>query len=134
MQADLVLFNGNIHTMHATRPTARAVAIAGNRVLATGDDAEVRALLPPGGLAIDLQGRTVVPGFIDAHIHFLSYGLSLRQIDLAEVPTLADAQGRVAERAATTPPGGWLTGRRLGSLPLGRRPLSHPPRSGHRQP
>ncbi|RME50888.1 MAG: amidohydrolase, partial [Caldilineae bacterium] len=56
-------------------------------------------------------GRTVTPGFVDAHIHFLSYGLSLQEIDLAAVPTLAEAVERVRQRAAATPPGRWLTGR-----------------------
>lgn len=111
MHADRVYFNGKIHTMDEARPVVHAVAIAGNQIIATGGDDEMRALLAPGGQAVDLHGRTVVPGFTDAHLHFLSYGLSLRQIDLAEVPTLAEAQQRVAARAAATPAGHWLTGR-----------------------
>ena len=111
MQADVVLYNGDVHTMDAATPRARAIAIAGNRVLAVGSDAEIRALLAPGGRAVDLLGRTVVPGFTDAHLHFMSYGLSLKQIDLAQVPTLEEALARVAARAATTPAGQWLLGR-----------------------
>lgn len=111
MQADLVLYNGDIHTMDAATPRAQAMAIAGNRVLAVGSDAEIRALLAPKGEAIDLQGHTVVPGFTDAHTHFVSYGLSLKEIDLAEVPALEEALGRVAARAAQIPAGRWLTGR-----------------------
>jgi predicted amidohydrolase YtcJ len=111
MQANVVLYNGNIHTIDAASPHARAIAIAGNRVLAVGDDAEMRATLASGGKAIDLRGRTVVPGFTDAHLHFMSYGLSLKQIDLMEVPTLREALARVATRAETTPAGHWLVGR-----------------------
>jgi predicted amidohydrolase YtcJ len=111
MQADLVLFNGDIHTMDAAAPRARAIAISGNKVLATGSDDEMRALLTPEGKAIDLNGRTVTPGFTDSHLHFMSYGLSLLQIDLAEVPTLEEALARVAAKAETTPAGQWLTGR-----------------------
>ncbi len=111
MQADLVLYNGDIHTMDQQVPRARALAVAGNRVLATGDDAAMRGLLGPGGRAQDLAGRTVLPGLIDSHLHFLSYGLSLRQIDLAGVPSLVSALARVAERAAVTAPGIWLQGR-----------------------
>jgi len=111
MLATMVLYNGKVHTMDGAAPQVQAVAIAGNRVLAVGDDAEMRALLAPGGRAIDLGGRTVVPGFIDAHLHFMSYGLSLKQIDLAEVPTLDEALARVAVRAGTTPEGHWLKGR-----------------------
>jgi len=108
MQADLVLYNGDIHTMDAATPRAQAVAIAGNRVLAVGSDAKV---LSPKGEGVNLRGRTVVPGFTDSHLHFMSYGLSLKQIDLAKVPTLEEALARVAARAQTTPAGQWLTGR-----------------------
>jgi len=108
--ADLVLFNGDIHTMDASKPSAHAIAIAGNRVLAVGMDAEMQALLTPKGEKVDLQGRTVVPGFTDAHLHFLTYCLSLKQIDLADVPTLQGALARVATRAAETPAGHWLRG------------------------
>ena len=111
MQADLVLFNGNIHTMDAATPQARAIAIMGNRVLAVGDDDAMQALLAPEGKAIDLGGRTVVPGFTDSHLHFMSYGLSLMEIDLMAVPTLEEALDRVAAKAETTPKGQWLTGR-----------------------
>lgn len=110
MQANLILYNGDIHTMDAAAPRAQAIAIIGNRVLAVGSDADVRALLAPEGRAIDLRGRTVVPGFTDAHLHFMSYGLALKQIDLAQIPTLDEALARVAARAQTTPPGRWLVG------------------------
>ena len=111
MQADLALFNGNIHTMDPGRPRVSAAAIAGDRFLATGSDSEMRSLLAPGGREVDLRGATVVPGFIDAHIHFLSYGLSLREIDLSGAATLSLALERVGRRAADTPTGQWLTGR-----------------------
>jgi predicted amidohydrolase YtcJ len=110
LQADQLFFNGNIHTLDEARPHVTAVAVAGNRIIATGD-AGLSELLRPGGQMVDLRGRTVVPGFTDAHLHFLSYGLSLREIELAEAPTLAEAQRRVQARAAATPAGHWLTGR-----------------------
>jgi len=110
MQANLALYNGEIHTMDRDRPRARAIALLGNRVLAVGSDAEIRVLLAPSGRAIDLGGRTVVPGFTDSHLHFMTYGLGLRQIDLAGVPSLEEALARVAARAAETPAGQWLRG------------------------
>ena len=79
--------------------------------LAVGSDTEMRALLSPGGREVNLGGATVVPGFIDAHIHFLSYGLSLKEIDLSGAPTLSSALERVGERVVDTPAGQWLTGR-----------------------
>ncbi len=111
MSADLVLTNGNIHTMDAALPRVEAVAIAGEQIIGIGNSEAMRALLADGGRAIDLDGCTVTPGFIDAHLHFLSYGLSLAEIDLMNVPSLATAQERVAARAAEAPAGQWLTGR-----------------------
>ena len=110
MRANLVLYNGVIYTMDRSLPRAPAVAIAGNRVLALGDDEAMRELLAPRGEAVDLEGRAVVPGFVDSHIHFVEYALRLRRIDLTEVPTLDEALARVAVRAAQTPPGEWLLG------------------------
>ncbi|MCB0066865.1 MAG: amidohydrolase family protein, partial [Caldilineaceae bacterium] len=110
MQPTLLLVNGNIHTMERLLPRASALAIAGAQILAVGGD-ELAALAGRTTRVIDLHGLTVVPGLIDAHLHFLSYGLSLREIDLMNVPSRAAALERIAARAAVTPAGHWLTGR-----------------------
>nr|HRJ43556.1 amidohydrolase family protein [Caldilineaceae bacterium] len=92
MDAELLLINGNFHTMDPARPRASAVAIRGDRFVAVGDSEELREEFSGAGV-IDLGGETVVPGFIDAHIHFLAYCLSLGEIDLvkhAEGRYLAD--------------------------------------------
>jgi predicted amidohydrolase YtcJ len=111
VEADLVLYNGNVHTMDSATPRAQAIAIAGNRVMAVGSDGAMQGLLASNGKTVDLRGRTVVPGFTDSHLHFMSYGLSLMEINLTEVPTLEEALARVAARAEATPAGQWLTGR-----------------------
>jgi len=110
MQADLVLYNGRIYTMDRTSPHAQAVAIAGNRIAAVGDDDQIKSLLAPGGEAIDLGGRTVIPGLTDCHIHFVEYALRLGRIDLSGIASRAEALRRVAERARTARPGEWLLG------------------------
>ena len=111
MKADLILVNGAVHTMDKAEPRAEAIAIAGNRVFAVGSNDEIRDLKAPGCRMVDLCGGTVVPGFTDADLHFLAYGISLREIDLAGVATLDEALARVAVRAAETPSGQWLHGR-----------------------
>jgi predicted amidohydrolase YtcJ len=68
--ADLILFGGPILTMEAEHPRAETIAIAQGRILAVGDQSEVMALAGPHTKTIDLQGRTLLPGFIDAHGHF----------------------------------------------------------------
>ena len=105
MSAQSIFINGNIHTMDARTPHAEAVAVRDDRILAVGSNQAMRDLLAPGGRVVDLGGRTVVPGLIDAHLHFLAYGLSLGEIDLINVPTLAAALDRVAVHAAATPAG-----------------------------
>lgn len=68
---DLIFHNGNLRTMDDARPSAQAIAVSGDRILAVGSDAEVLALAGPQTAVIDLQGRTVTPGFIDSHTHRL---------------------------------------------------------------
>jgi predicted amidohydrolase YtcJ len=110
MQADLVLYNGKIYTMDQARPHAQAMAIVGNRIAAVGDDAQIRGLQAPGGEAIDLGRRTVIPGLTDCHIHFVEYALLLTRIDLLGIVSRAEALRLVAERAQTARPGEWLLG------------------------
>jgi predicted amidohydrolase YtcJ len=112
MQADLLLLNGRVYTMDVDQPRAQAVAIKGNRILAVGTDADVRPLLRPGGQAVNLAGRTVIPGLTDAHVHFGWYSLAVHQgrIDLDNVPSKAEALSRVAERADSLPAGSWIRG------------------------
>lgn len=111
MYADLILKNGRIYTMDRQLPRAEAVALRGDRILAVGSSAAMEGLAGAGTRQTDLAGRTVVPGFIDAHLHFLSYGRSLREIDLIDVPSRDAALAQVAADAARTPAGQWLTGR-----------------------
>ncbi|MCA9973173.1 MAG: amidohydrolase, partial [Anaerolineales bacterium] len=113
MAATMVLVNGRIHTMNPQQPTATAVAVQGGRILAVGADEAMRALLGAGGALVDLQGRGVTPGLMDAHVHFQWYSLNLQHIDLFEVPSLAEAQQRVRAYLAQRAGGaaGWLQGR-----------------------
>ena len=112
MNADLLLFNGRVYTMDAGRPHAQAVAIAGNRILAVGRDADLRPVLRSGGQAVDLGGRIVIPGLVDAHVHFGWYSIAIHQgrVDLDNVPTATEALVRVAEHTRTKPPGQWIQG------------------------
>jgi predicted amidohydrolase YtcJ len=112
MRANLFFYNGSVHTMDAGQPLGQAVAITGNRILAVGSDAELRPLLRPGAPAVDLGGRVVIPGLIDAHVHFgwFSIGIYQKRVDLDNVPTKAEALARVAQAAAAREPGEWIQG------------------------
>jgi predicted amidohydrolase YtcJ len=108
---DTLLLNGRIRTLDPAQPIVTALALRGERVLAAGTDDEMRALLPdlPPAQVVNLEGRSVLPGLIDAHLHFDWYSRGLNSVD-AETPTLAECQARVAARAAQTPLGEWVTG------------------------
>jgi hypothetical protein len=113
MTATLVLTNGHITTMEPARPRATAIALRGDRILALGGDDEMRALLGPGGEWIDLKGRGVTPGLVDAHVHFQHYALSLQRVDLDNASSTAEVLARVAgflNRPGGSPDG-WLQGR-----------------------
>jgi predicted amidohydrolase YtcJ len=107
---ELILYNGAIHTMDPANPEAQAVAIAGGRFLAVGTNAEINNLSSPGVKRTDLGGKTVFPGFIDAHLHTASSGLNhLRNVD-CNLPSVAAIVKAIRERAAKTPPGQWVLG------------------------
>jgi predicted amidohydrolase YtcJ len=107
--ADLVLVNGKIHTMDRELPQATAVAVRGDRVLCVGCDDEVEGLLRSGGKAIDLKGQCVVPGMIDAHLHFESFSLGMRRID-AETGSVEELLERVGKRVAEQEKESWILG------------------------
>ncbi|MFN0069947.1 MAG: amidohydrolase [Chloroflexota bacterium] len=108
--ADLVLVNGEIHTVDAGDSIVESIAIGNGRVLATGSSTEMRALGANGAQFVDLNGRTVLPGFIDAHVHLGAFGTNMLGID-CKAPGMQsiDAIKRaIRERARTVPPGTWI--------------------------
>jgi predicted amidohydrolase YtcJ len=100
---DLLLLNGNIHTLNAARPRARSIACSDGKIESLDET-------PPAKRVIDLNGKTVVPGFIDAHVHLLAVGRRMREVDLTGAGDFGEVVRRVAERAAQTPAGAWITG------------------------
>ena len=105
---DVVLYNANVITVDPARPRAQAIAIWRDRITAVGSNAEVRALANAATRRIDIGGRTIVPGFIDAHSHPAVAGrLHLRYVD-ADLRSIAAIQAAIRERAARTPKGEWV--------------------------
>lgn len=108
--ADRILYNGAIITLDDRQPRASAVAIAGGCVVACGSDDDMLALASAGTRRENLNGRCVIPGLIDAHLHWQATTEVLNQIQLFDLPDKAAAVGRVTERALRTPPGEWIRG------------------------
>jgi predicted amidohydrolase YtcJ len=103
----VILENGTIRTMAASLPTARALAIAGDRIVG-GVGTHESAL--PSPERVDLRGRCVLPGFTDSHVHFPTWALAQRQVRLEGCGSLADALARVRSHLAAERPNGWLIG------------------------
>jgi predicted amidohydrolase YtcJ len=107
---DLILYNANILTVDPAQPRAQAVAIAAGRFVAVGSNEDIRGMSKPGTRQVDIGGKTVVPGFIDAHTHPSYAGIRhLRWVD-CDLRSIADIQSAVRARAAKTPPGDWVIG------------------------
>ena len=106
--AEIILFNGAVATRDARRPSA--VAVGRGRILAVGADDPIQALAGPHTSRIDLNGRLVVPGFIDTHIHFHEWAMQRRGVKLDDVTRLEELLERVSQAAGRVPPGQWILG------------------------
>jgi len=108
--ADLVVINANIHTMDAKRTIAKNMAVANGKIIAIGSDADIRPLLGPNTRVIDAKGKLVLPGFNDAHVHFLGTGAQLSSVDLRDAKTPQEFVQRLKDFAAKQPKGRWILG------------------------
>ena len=107
--ADLVLLNGKIATLAARDDIQQAVAIRDGKVLAVGPTDEIRKRAAPNATIVDLDGRTVIPGLIDSHMHAVRAGLFFgREVNWTGVKSIPEAMARIAARARATPPGQWI--------------------------
>ena len=107
---ETIIVNATVRTMDPARPTAEAIAILGNRLVAIGTSAEVSKLAGPSTRIIDAKKRLVLPGFNDAHVHFLSGGFQLSSVDLRDANTPQEFAERIRQFAAKVPAGRWITG------------------------
>lgn len=142
--ADLVVVNGTVLTQDDTLPSAEALAVKGGRFVAVGSNDEISTLVAQGRTeVIDAAGMTVLPGFIDAHSHPSSAGLSELKNVNTNLGSITRIQRALRERASRTPPGEWIVGfmyddtKQQEGRPLNRRDLDeaipdHPVMVNHR--
>lgn len=105
----LAVVNAHIWTGDAQRPWADALAVSDDRITVVGSSAEIRKLAPSTARIIDANGAMVVPGFTDAHVHFLEGGFGLSSVKLRDAKTPQEFAARIKAFAATVPPGTWIT-------------------------
>jgi predicted amidohydrolase YtcJ len=107
----LVLVNGRVSTARPGEPPfSGGVAIVGDRIVAVGGDSAVRVMAPPDAQQIDVEGRTILPGFVDPHNHLAFTGAELASVDVRYpgVASIADLVARIADAAERTPDGTWI--------------------------
>ncbi|GAB4451937.1 MAG: amidohydrolase [Armatimonadaceae bacterium] len=111
LYADLIAVHGNLMTLDGRKPRAEALAVRDEKLVFVGESAGAEALAGPQTVCVDLAGKTVVPGFIDSHLHLVWFGTGLlRHADLLGASSVDDVLARMADHAAQFD-GEWLQGR-----------------------
>ena len=108
--ADTIVTHAKIWTGDAARPAAEALAIIGDRIVAVGSAAEIEVWRGSSTKVIEAGGRRVVPGFNDAHVHFVDSGRQLDNVNLKDAATPQEFARRIGEQAGRMAPGEWITG------------------------
>ncbi|MGW6382497.1 amidohydrolase [Peribacillus butanolivorans] len=110
MQADIVFINGEVITVDQKNKVVEAVAVKGNRISAVGSNREVKGFIGEKTKVIDLQGKTLLPGFIDSHIHLILYGVNQLAVSCKDehIKSIEDLLNDLKEKASTIPKGEWI--------------------------
>lgn len=108
--ASLVIVNANIRTLDSKQPRGEALAAADGRIVAVGTNEEMRKLINAGTEVIDAEGRLVLPGFNDSHVHFTAIGNQFSHLDLRQVRSHEQIITRIREYVAILPRGRWIIG------------------------
>lgn len=107
---DLILLNANIHTMNPQLPKAEAVAVRDSRIIAVGKNPDVENLCGKDTLVINLEGKTVIPGLIDSHTHFLSFAYGLARVNLHGITSVERLITTIKSFCRRLRPDDWLLG------------------------
>ncbi|MGQ9545408.1 MAG: amidohydrolase [Candidatus Bathycorpusculaceae bacterium] len=112
LEATLVILNGNVITLNSEQPKAEAVAIHNGRIVAVDSDIEIRKFIGKKTRVIDAGGKTIVPGFVDCHVHMTNFGRSLQTIDLRNANSISEMKEKLREYAEINPEKSWILGGR----------------------
>ena len=109
--ADLVIWGGTIYTVDETQPVVEAVAVTGDRITFAGSRSEAERFIGKQTQVIELDGKTMTPGFIEGHGHFMGVGYNTLNLDLMYIRSYDELIEKVKEAAARAQPGEWILGR-----------------------
>jgi len=110
IEPSLIIVNANVHTMDLAQPAAQAIAVIGKQIVAVGSDSEIRKLAGAQTRIIDANKQLMLPGFNDAHVHFMSGGFQLASVDLRDANSPEEFAERIRRFAEKLPAGRWITG------------------------
>ncbi len=113
--AEFVLLNGKVFTVSDQNPWVQAVAVKSGKIITLGPNEEIKKWIGPSTLVLDVQGKLVIPGFIDAHCHFASGGRSLSMLRLTNARSIREIQEMIAAKISEVPEGTPVRG--IGSFP-----------------
>lgn len=111
--ADLIIINANIRTMDKANPRAEAVAVEDGRIVAVGTTKTIQQFADKNTKVIDADGKLVLPGFNDAHVHFMAIGNLFSSADMSEARTADDVIAKLKHFARFLPKGRWILGSKL---------------------
>jgi hypothetical protein len=112
LNAKLAILNANVMTLDSKQPKAEAVAIQNGKIIAVGSNEEIRKYIGKETKVIDAKNRTVVPGFVDCHVHMTGFGWSLQTLDLRNVNSIKEMQQKLQEYAEKNSEKSWILGGR----------------------
>ena len=110
--AALIVTNAAVYTVDKQKPKAEAVAVIGDQIVAVGSRSDIDLWRGPQTKVIDAGGKLLLPGFNDAHVHFIQGGAQLDQVQLTDAATPEELAKRIAAQAKKTPKGEWILGGR----------------------
>ncbi len=119
----VIFANGNVITLDPSKPRAEAIAVRDGRIIGVGTNEEILSVAGKNAKVIDLEGKTVLPGFADSHVHLIEYGLMLSStiLDIREARSIEEIKEIVRRRAREKPRGSWITGHGWNTTDLAER-------------
>ena len=108
---DIAVLSARIFTVNPHQPRAEALGIVGNRIVIVGNNEVVKERITDKTQVFEMPGRLITPGLVDAHLHFLNYGMSLKWVNLRNLPSLEACREKIREAVSEHKPGEWIIGR-----------------------
>ena len=132
LHPDVIYVNGDIVTLDKAGTKAEAVAVLGDKIVSVGSAALIREMAGPGTRTVDLEGKTMVPGLIEPHNHFIMYGptalaaVNLTSPPVGQIHNMKELTEALAKRASVTEKGGWVTGVGYDDTMIEEKKAPHP--------